>query len=100
VVAALRDQLGGRGEDPLPPEGVAPPLVWWLLVRWLLVWWLLVWWLLVWWLLVWWLLVWWLLVWWLLARRALLPRLTRPGGPGGGASHPAPCPSRAAGISA
>jgi hypothetical protein len=41
VVAALRDQLGGRGEDPLPPEGIAPPLVWWLLARWLLARWLL-----------------------------------------------------------
>jgi hypothetical protein len=33
VVAALRDQLGRCGEDPLPPEGIAPPRVWWLLVR-------------------------------------------------------------------
>jgi hypothetical protein len=27
VVAALRDQFGGRAEDPLPPAGIPPPLV-------------------------------------------------------------------------
>ncbi len=28
MVTTLRDQLGGRAEDPLPPAGIPPPLVW------------------------------------------------------------------------